>query len=47
MRVQIDLGIGKRTGELFNAVGGAFFGQIEGEKFRVVTSRAFRPSISR
>jgi hypothetical protein len=36
MRVQVDLSIGKGPGELFNAVGGAFFGQIEGEEFRVV-----------
>jgi hypothetical protein len=39
MGVQIDLGIGKRPGQLFNAVGRALFGQIEGEKFRVVVCK--------
>lgn len=39
MRVQIDLGIGKRPGKLFNAVGRALFGQIVREKFRMKISQ--------
>ena len=39
MGVPIDLGISKRPGKLFNAVGRALFGQIVCEKFRMKISQ--------
>jgi hypothetical protein len=38
MGVQINLGIGERPGQLFDAVGGTLLGQIIGEKFRMKIS---------
>jgi hypothetical protein len=36
MRVQIDLGIRQRPGQLFNAVGGTLLGQVICKEFRVI-----------
>jgi hypothetical protein len=39
MRVQINLGIGKRSRQLFNAIGSTLLGQLIRKKFRVVVCK--------